>query len=309
MRLSLRLPLATATTALALLLGGPPPASAQIPTPESVLGYRVGSDFELANYEQSLDYFQRLDAASDRLELREVGTTSFGRPWYVAIISSAENLANAEHYRSIAHQLAYPAPDLTDERARALAREGKAIVHIDGGMHASEVAHAQHTIQLAYDLVTGDADPEIAAILDQVILVLWFSINPDGQTLISDWYYSNLGTPFEVASAPFLYQKYIGHDNNRDGYMINQIESRVITSVDRFWEPQIIYNHHQSSPFPTRIWIPPFAEPISPNVHPLMWRTVNLMGMAHRPTWASTATRSRAPSCHPRAGSPEAVQG
>ncbi|MDE2752904.1 MAG: M14 family metallopeptidase, partial [Gemmatimonadota bacterium] len=138
----------------------------------------------------------------------------------------------------------------------------------------------QHTIQLAYDLVTGDDDPETRAILDNVILMLWPSINPDGQTMIAEWYRSNLGTSYEVAPAPFLYQKYIGHDNNRDGYMINQIESRMATRVAREWEPQILYNHHQSSPFPTRIWIPPFAEPISPHVHPLMWRTVNLIGMS-----------------------------
>ncbi len=129
-----------------------PPVAAQIPTPESVLGFAVGADFELASYEQSLEYFQRLAAASDRIELREVGTTSFGRPWYVALISSAENLRNSERYREIAHRLAYPAEGMTDEDAWALAREGKAIVHIDGGLHASEVAHAQHTIQLAYDL-------------------------------------------------------------------------------------------------------------------------------------------------------------
>ncbi len=278
----MRAPRATRScvTLLAVAFLLPAALSAQVPTPESVLGYPVGSDFELANYEQSLDYFQRLDAASDRIELREVGRTSFGRPWYIALISSADNLRNVERYREIARTLADPPEGMTDAEARALAREGKAIVHIDGGMHASEVAHAQHTIQLAYDLVTGDADSEIAAILDDVILMLWFSINPDGQTLISDWYYGNLGTPYEVASAPFLYQKYIGHDNNRDGYMINQIESRVITRVDRHWEPQIVYNHHQTAPFPARIWIPPFAEPISPKVHPLMWRTVNLIGMA-----------------------------
>ena len=264
----------------ACLLALPAPVAAQIPTPESVLGYPVGADFELANYEQSLEYFERLAAASDRVELLEIGETSFGRPWYLALISSAENLRNSERYREIAHRLAYPSDDLTASDARALAEEGKAIVHIDGGLHATEVAHAQHTIQLAYDLVTGDADPEIAAILDNVILVLWFSINPDGQTMVSDWYYENLGTPFEVSGTPFLYQKYIGHDNNRDGYTINQIESRVVTRIDRHWEPQIIYNHHQTAPFPARIWIPPFAEPISPNVHPLMWRTVNLIGMA-----------------------------
>jgi hypothetical protein len=273
MRISLALHLGLWTVTAAGL-------SAQVPTPESMLGFAVGSDFELATYEQSLEYFQRLAATSDRVELRGVGRTSFGRPWYVALISSAENLRDVERYRQIAHELAYPTEEMTDEQARGLAAEGRAIVHIDGGLHATEVAHGQHTIQLAYDLVTGDDDPEIAAILDRVILVLWFSINPDGQTMVSDWYYSNLGTQYEVAGTPFLYQKYIGHDNNRDGYMLNQIESRVVTRTDRYWEPQIIYNHHQSSPFPTRIWIPPFAEPVSPNVHPLMWRSVNLIGMA-----------------------------
>ncbi len=269
-----------AAAAIPVALATPAHLTAQVPAPESVLGFPVGADFELATYEQSLDYFQQLAAASDRVELREVGRTSFGRPWHLAIISSAENLRNVERYREIAHRLAEPPDDMTDEEARRLASEGRAIVHIDGGLHATEVAHGQHTMQLAYDLVTGDDDPEIAAILDNVILLLWFSINPDGQTMVSDWYYSNLGTQYEVAPMPRLYQKYIGHDNNRDGYMINQIESRVVTRVVRDWEPQIIYNHHQSSPFPTRIWIPPFAEPISPNVHPLMWRTVNLIGMA-----------------------------
>ena len=254
-------------------------AQASIPTPESVLGFQVGADFHLATYEQSIEYFQRLDAATDRLQLIEIGRTSEGRSWYIALISSADNLTNVERYREISVQLANP-DALTDEAARQLADEGKAIVHIDGGLHASEVAHAQHTMQLAYDLVTGDDDPEIRDILDNVILLLWPSINPDGQTMVAEWYHSNVGTPFEVASLPRLYQKYIGHDNNRDGYMINMIESRVVTRIDRHWEPQILYNHHQSAPFPTRIWIPPFAEPISEFVHPIMWRTVNLLGMS-----------------------------
>jgi len=262
-----------------LALAAAPLRAQSIPSPESVLGHRVGDDFYLATYEESIAYFQRLDAATDRLRLEVVGETSFGRPVYLALISSAQNLAALDRYRGIAQRLAHPA-GLDDAEAHRLAREGRAIVWIDGGLHATEVAHAQHTIQLAYDLVTGDADPEIAAILDNVILMLWPSINPDGQTMVVDWYRSNLGTPWETAPTPFLYQKYIGHDNNRDGYMINQIESRYVTRVAREWEPQILYNHHQSAPFPTRIWIPPFAEPISPYVHPLMWRTVNLIGMA-----------------------------
>ena len=264
----------------AVLLAAPLALSAQnLPTPESVLGHTVGQDFHLATYEESLEYFQQLAAASDRVELREIGKTSHGRPWYIALISSPDNLANVERYREIALRLAHP-EGLSDNDARALAREGKAIVHIDGGLHSTEVAHAQHTMQLAYDLASETSDSEILSILDNVVLLLWPSINPDGQTMVAEWYRSNLGTPFEVSGGPFLYQKYVGHDNNRDGYMINMIESRVVTRVDREWEPQILYNHHQTAPFPTRIWIPPFAEPISPYVHPLMWRTVNLVGMA-----------------------------
>jgi hypothetical protein len=251
---------------------------AQIPTPESVLGHAVGEDFHLATYEQSIAYFHRLAEASDRVELRKVGRTSFGRDWYLAIVSSPENLADLGRIREIAQRLAHP-EGLTDDEARRLATAGKAVVHIDGGLHATEVAHAQHTIQLAYDLASERQDPEILNILDRVVLLLWPSINPDGQTLAVDWYRSNLGTAFEVAPMTRLYQKYVGHDNNRDGCMVNMIESRVVNRVVRDWEPQILYNHHQTAPFPARIWIPPFAEPISEFVHPLMWRTVNLLGM------------------------------
>jgi hypothetical protein len=254
-------------------------AQRSIPPPESVLGFPVGADFKLATYDESLEYFRRLDAASDWLQLIEIGSTSEGRDWYVALISSPDNLANVDRYRDIAHRLAHPA-DLTDEEAARLASEGKAIVHIDGGLHASEVAGAQHTIQLAYDLLTRTEDAGTRAILDNVILMLWPSINPDGQNMVVDWYRSNLGTPYEVSQMPRLYQKYIGHDNNRDAYMLNMIESRVIARTWRAWEPQIIYIHHQTAPFPTRIWLPPFAEPIATQAPSLMSREVNMIGMA-----------------------------
>lgn len=249
-----------------------------VPTPESVLGYRVGADLHLASYEDSIAYFQTLDQASDRLELVRVGETSEGRPFYMAVISSPENLAHLDRYREISLRLAHPA-GLTDEEARALAREGRAIVHIDGAVHASEVACHQHTLELAYRLVTGQADPEIGNILDKVIFLLWPTLNPDGQSMVIDWYRSNLGTPYEVSPLPRLYQKYVGHDNNRDAYMLDMIESRVIARTEKEWEPQIFYTQHQTAPFPTRIWLPPFAEPIGSRVHPLMSRTVNSIGM------------------------------
>ena len=258
--------------------GGIAPVQDGVPTPESVLGFAVGDDFELATYDESIAYFRALEAATDRLVLEDVGRTSEGRPWYVALVSSSENLAGLERYREISQRLAHP-EGLGDDEARALAREGKPIVDISGGLHASEVAGAQHIMQLAYDLLTGD-DPETAAILDNVIVLLWPSLNPDGQNIVVEWYESNLGTPYETSTVPRLYQKYIGHDNNRDAYMLNQVESRVVARTWRHWEPQIIFVHHQSSPFPTRIWLPPFAEPIAPQVHPLMSRTVNFAGMA-----------------------------
>ena len=197
-----------------------------VPTPESVLGFKVGDDFKLASYDQSIAYFRALAAASDRVQLVQVGRTSEGRDWYIALISTAENLANIEHYREISLKLAN-AEGLDDESARTLATEGKVIVAIDGGLHATETAHAQHTIQLAYDIVTEKEGDAGRVILDKVILVLWPSLNPDGQNMVAEWYAKNLGTPYETSRLPRLYQKYIGHDNNRDGYGINMIESRV----------------------------------------------------------------------------------
>ncbi|WP_461131469.1 M14 family metallopeptidase [Spirosoma aerophilum] len=258
------------------------PALAQqktIPKPEETLGFPVGADFKLATYEQSLAYFKKLDEASDLIKLVHVGETSEGRPWYFALISSKKNLDNIDKYRAIAQRLAHPA-ELTDEDAKKLSLEGKPLVHIDGGLHASEVAGAQHTISLAYDMLSKADDPKMKNILDNVILLLWPSLNPDGQTMIGDWYKSNVGTPYEVAPPPFLYQKYVGHDNNRDAYMLNMIESRVVARTWREWEPNIIFVHHQTSPFPTRIWLPPFAEPIASQTPPIIAREVNMIGMA-----------------------------
>ncbi|MGA2194779.1 MAG: M14 family metallopeptidase [Bryobacteraceae bacterium] len=253
-------------------------ALAQAPTPESVLGHKPGDDFYLATYDDALGYFQKLAHSTDKLKLVRVGKTTQGREWDIAIISSAKNLANLDTYKDTARKLAL-VKGLNDEQAHALAHTGKVIVHIDGGLHSTEVAPAQMTIQLAYNLVTA-TDPETATILDNCILLLWFSINPDGQNMVANWYRSNLGTPYEVSSMPGLFQEYIGHDNNRDGYMNNMVESQVITKTELEYYPNVFYNHHQTAPFPARIWIPPFGDPVSLNPHPLMYRWVNLFGTA-----------------------------
>jgi hypothetical protein len=253
-------------------------AQSAIPTPASVLGFPIGADFKLASYDESLRYFRALARSSDRIRLVDVGKTSSGGEWILAIISSAANLARLDSLRAISQRLAHPA-ELSDEEARRLAREGKPFVDISGGLHASEIAGSQHTMQLAYDLLSRPDEARHKAILDNTVLLLWPSINPDGQNIVVNWYRENVGTPYEVAPLHELYQKYIGHDNNRDAYMLNVVESRVVARTWRDWEPQIIYVQHQTAPFPTRIWLPPFAEPIAPRAPALMSREVNTIGM------------------------------
>lgn len=265
--------LALAVSSSAFAQGSPTP----VPSPKDVLGHTPGEDFWLASYDDALTYFRALDAASDRVQLVRVGTTTRGLDWHIALISSPQNLAQLDRWKDVSRRLAW-VNGVDEPAARELARTGKAIVHIDGGLHSSEAACPQATIVLAHQLAAAHGDPTIDRILDEVVLVLWFAMNPDGQNMVAQWYRQNLGTPYEVADLPWLYQEYIGHDNNRDGYMNNMIESRVVTATTLEWNPQVFYNHHQTAPFPTRIWIPPFAEPISSNVHPLMARWVNVFG-------------------------------
>ncbi len=244
-----------------------------------MLGFRPGADYKLATYDQSVDYFKKLAASTKYMKIVEAGKTSQGRTMYFALISSPENLSRIDRYREIARRLAHP-QGLTDDEARRLAHDGKAFVHIDGGLHATEVAGAQHTPQLAFDLVSRAHTPAMKAMLNNVVVMLWPTINPDGQQMVAEWYMKNVGTPFELSGLPRLYQEYVGHDNNRDAYMLNMVESRVMEHAWRQWEPQIIYVHHQSGPFPTRIWLPPFSEPVGEDAPFLMSREVNMIGMA-----------------------------
>ena len=267
-----------AAIACAALAGAGHVGAQTIPTPASVIGYPIGTDLKLVNYDESMRYFEQLAKASNRIKLIDVGRTSSGHAWTLAVISSPSNLANLDHLRDISRRLAHP-EGLSADEAHRLAREGKVFVDISGGLHASEIAGSQHTIQLAYDLLAKPNDPKTKRLLDDVVLLLWPSINPDGQNIVANWYMQNVGTPYEVAPLHELYQKYIGHDNNRDAYMLNVVESRVVARTWRQWEPQIIYVQHQTAPFPTRIWLPPFAEPIATHVNPMMSREVNTIGM------------------------------
>jgi hypothetical protein len=268
-----------ASIAVLFLLGaGVAAAQSRVPTPESVLGHKPGDDFYLASYDESRAYFQKLAETSDRVKLIKVGKTTRGLDWEIAIISAPENLAKLDRYKEISQKLA-DGRGLDDAAARALAREGKAIVHLDGGLHSTEVAGAQHSIVLAHRLASTQGDPEIDAILKNVIVMLWPTLNPDGQNEVTAWYRKNVGTTYEVSPLPDLYQEYVGHDNNRDGYMNNMVESQAVTRTELAWAPVIFYCHHQTAPFPARIFIPPFVEPISSNLHPLMGRWLNVIGM------------------------------
>jgi Zinc carboxypeptidase len=256
-------------------------AQSRLPTPESSFGFKPGADYKLANYDQIIEYFRKLASTSRHVRLVQAGRTTQGRPMYFALVSSPKNLDQIERYRLIAQRLAHP-QGLTDDAARQFAREGKPIVHIDGGLHSNEVAGPQHAPQLAHELISRaqGGDPWFNAILDNAILMLWPTLNPDGHQMVADWYMSNVGTPYELSAVPQLFQEYVGRDNNRDAYMLNMIESRAIEQAWRDWEPSIIYVHHQSSPFPTRIWLPPFSEPIGTEAPYLMSREVNMIGMA-----------------------------
>jgi len=253
-------------------------AAQAIPTPESILGHRPGDDYYLATYDESRAYFRKLAEVSNRIKIVNVGKTTRGADWEIAIISSPENLAQLDKYKDITRHLTQ-ARGLDDAAAHALARGGKVIVHIDGGMHSTEVAGAQQSILLGYKLLSAQNDPQVDAILNNVILVLWPTLNPDGQNEVVAWYRKNLGTPYEVSPLPDLYQEYVGHDNNRDGYMNNMLESQDVTRSDLEWNPEVFYTHHQTAPFPARIFIPPFVEPISSNIDPLMMRWLNAFGV------------------------------
>jgi hypothetical protein len=248
------------------------------PTPREHLGFTPGEDYKLADYGQITGYFEKLAQSSDRIRWMEFGRTSLGKPMYVAFISSAENLRKLEHYRDISRKLALG--EASPEEARKLAAEGRAIVWIDSGLHATEVAPAQHAPELAWRMVTDESE-ETRRIRENVILLQVPVINPDGLDMVAQWYRRNVGTPYELAPLPWLYQKYAGHDNNRDFFMMNLTETRHVARMlfDK-WFPQIVYNQHQQPAFPARIFVPPYAEPLNPHIPAAVMEGINGIGAA-----------------------------
>ena len=252
--------------------------TAQLQSPEQVFGFKVGSDRKLADYSQMLTFYKQLANNSDRVILNEIGKSSEGQPMILLFISTAENLSQLDKWKKISSELARAR--INEDKAREHAKNGKTILWIDGGMHATERAHGQMTAELAYRVATEESS-EMKKIRENVILLLMPVINPDGMRLVVDWYRKNLGTPYETTGPPVLYQKYVGHDNNRDWFMNNMLETQAVTKIlYNEWYPQIVYNHHQTGPAWARIFLPPFSDPVNPNIHPGVTTGVNLVGTA-----------------------------
>ncbi|MDB5455661.1 MAG: hypothetical protein JWP92_1246 [Caulobacter sp.] len=269
--------LLTTVGAAILCLSTAAAVAAPLTTPREQLGHDLGEDYFLADYTQLVAYWKKLAGESDRAKMVDIGETSEGRRQYMMIVSSPENLAKLDHYRDIAKRLA-AAEGLTDDQAHALAAEGKAIVWIDGGMHASEVEPAQALMLGVYDMLSSD-DAETKKILDNTI-ILFGQANPDGQELLADWYMRNQDPKArEFGSIPRLYQKYVGHDNNRDSFLSAMKETTNLNQIFfREWFPQIIYNHHQTGPVGTVVFVPPFRDPFNYNLDPLVMTQLSEVG-------------------------------
>jgi hypothetical protein len=254
-------------------------AQTRVTSPKEEFGHEIGEDYFLANYQQLLKYWDKLDRQSNRMQVVRIGTTAEGRPMVMAIITAPENFKNLSRYQEIARKLAR-AEGVTETQAREMAREGKAIVWIDGGLHATEVLGSQQLIQWVYEMVSRN-DPETMRFLRDDILLATL-VNPDGMDLVSDWYMrDSVKENRSTSGIPRLYQKYAGHDNNRDSYMASQPETQAVDSIlYRSWYPHIVYNHHQTGPAGTVIFAPPFRDPFNYNFDPLIPVGIDLVGAA-----------------------------
>jgi hypothetical protein len=252
-------------------------AFAQPKSPEQTFGFKMGADHKLVKWPQIVAYFHALAGSSNKVKIIEAGKSSNGNPMIVAVISSPENLARLDHYREVSQRLANPRGLNADEAERLIADE-KLLVAISCSIHASEIAATQLSMELAYDLATNDTT-QIRRILDQDVILLWPSHNPDGNITVVDWYNRNVGTKYENAPLPWLYHKYVGHDNNRDWFMLNLDETKVVTKFYfKEWFPPVLYDIHQMGRNGARLFVPPFRDPLNPNIHPLIWRGINLLG-------------------------------
>ena len=248
-----------------------------ITTPKEHLGFNLGDDYCLANYQQLMSYWAKLEKESDRLKVVDIGKTEEGRPQLMGIVTSPANHKKLDYYKDIARKMCL-AENLDEAAAKKLAEEGKAVIWLDGGLHASESLCAQVLMETLYQYLVAD-DPESLRILNDVI-ILFVQANPDGMDLVADHYMNSAKDPKDrkAGGLPRLYQKYIGHDNNRDFYANTQAETKNMNRVMyREWFPQIVYNHHQTGPAGAVVFIPPCRDPNNYNINPMVLNGIEIV--------------------------------
>ncbi len=274
--------------ALLLLVGILPLSAQNIPSPESHFGHPIGADRKLVGWDAAVEYFTLIGQRSDRVNVRRMGETTDGRPFLLVEVSSPETIRDIDHYRGLQQRLYFqdyrPGQDPSAVHSAAqreeLFRDHKAVLLYTCSIHATEVGAAQMSLELVYRLATSD-DPAILDILDNTILLLVPSLNPDGQAMVVDWYDRYVGTEYEGGSLPWLYQAYVGHDNNRDMYMYTQQETRLMGDILwKEWFPSVWLDEHQMGSRGPRIFVMPASDPINPNVHPLIYRLNGIFGQA-----------------------------
>jgi len=255
-----------------------PALTRAIPSPQAVLGFTPGDDRKLADWTQITNYFARLDQSSNRVLVQTLGETTLKRPMIAVFISARENILALDKYKEIQRRLADPRTISTELERNRLIATGRAVVVISCSIHSTEIVASQMSMQLAYELASAQ-DAQTLEILQNAILVLIPSANPDGIDIVADWYRKTLGTPFEGKEPPELYHHYSGHDDNRDWFMLNLKETQLLSRLMwREWFPQIVYDVHQQGPNSSRFFVPPFYDPPNPNIAPLLLRQVGLFG-------------------------------
>jgi hypothetical protein len=246
-------------------------AQKKITSPQEFFGFKLGSDRKIARWDKIVDYFKALEKQTTKLKVINMGPSTMGNPFLLVIISSPENLANLERLQEVNAKISDPR-GIQEAEIKKLVTEGKAVMCQSMSLHATEIGGTQMTPELTYDLVSR-SDKETQRILNNVVFFLIPSFNPDGQIWVTDWYRKTVGTEYEGAGLPWLYHKYAGHDNNRDGDFINLVESVYAAKIMfRDWVPQAYIDHHHMGSYGARFYVPPYCEPIRPYADPLIWR-------------------------------------
>jgi hypothetical protein len=256
----------------------PVAATAQVTTPEQFFGFKIGTDDKLARYDKIVEYMQKVASESGRVRVTNLGPTTLGKPFILVTVASADTIKNLDHYKDLERKLYFQGGAPTEAQHDEILKTGKSVVLITNNIHSTEIGSSQMVVDLVYKLATDDS-PRIQKILDNDILLLVPSLNPDGQVLVTDWYNKYLGTPYEASNTPFLWHPYVGHDDNRDEFLFSQRESKLIAGVLwHDWFPSIWLDEHQQGSDGSRIFTMPATDPINPNVDPLIYRLTTIYG-------------------------------